>query len=494
MSQTATRIRDTNEFMTAVSVKERIAACLSVFIKKQLPTVGIGRNAATENVGKHEYDGKTLTPGMIKELNAGDEVQVVNPTGQGSDATSFTKLQQRMIGAGQGLSYEATSRDMSETNYASARQGAIEDEMTYQEEVEAILAILDEIYETFVISCYLAGLIKVNGDFWTKKDDYLEHGWIKSPKKWIDPLKESSANKTALNTGQKTYKEIAAENGRDWKQQIDDNLEVIEYAKKKGYDLGGVIFDGKLGSEKKNQSQSRQNRMIKPETARKKKPTMMTRAHSPETEKKASQHQTKDRNRGLRELRGSIRALEGDGNERTFELSFSSEEPYTRWFGQEILDHSEGCVDLTRLNEIGCVLFNHDRDEVIGKITKAWIDNGRGMATIEFDSDEASEVIYQKVKGGTLKGVSVGYLVDDWEEVMPNKTSTDGRFMGPCSIAKKWAPYEISIVSVPADPTVGVGREMEEKSEPGTQDIPLDIYERQLQINKNRMEVKENDD
>lgn len=183
-------------------------------------------------------------------------------------------------------------------------------------------------------------------------------------------------------------------------------------------------------------------------------------------EKKASQHQTKDRNRGLRELRGSIRALEGDGNERTFELSFSSEEPYTRWFGQEILDHSEGCVDLTRLNEIGCVLFNHDRDEVI----------------------------YQKVKGGTLKGVSVGYLVDDWEEVMPNKTSTDGRFMGPCSIAKKWAPYEISIVSVPADPTVGVGREMEEKSEPGTQDIPLDIYERQLQINKNRMEVKENDD
>ena len=68
-----------------------------------------------------------------------------------------------MIGAGQGLSYEATSRDMSETNYASARQGAIEDEMTYQEEEEAILAILDEIYETFVISCYLTGLIKVNG-------------------------------------------------------------------------------------------------------------------------------------------------------------------------------------------------------------------------------------------------------------------------------------------------------------------------------------------
>lgn len=144
MSPTIPRIRDTNEFMTAVSVKERIAACLSVFIKKTLPPVGIGRGTNSDNSAKHDYDGKTLTPGMIKELNAGDDVQVVNPTGQATDATAFTKLQQRMIGAGQGLSYEATSRDMSETNYASARQGAIEDEMTYQEEVDAIMDVMDE--------------------------------------------------------------------------------------------------------------------------------------------------------------------------------------------------------------------------------------------------------------------------------------------------------------------------------------------------------------
>lgn len=245
MTPTVTRIRDTNEFMTAVSVKERIAACLSVFIKKSLPPIGIGRagsNAA--NAGQHSYDGKTLTPGMIKELNAGDEVQVVNPTGQAIDATSYTKLQQRLIGSGQGLSYEATSRDMSETNYASARQGMIEDEMTYQEEEEAILEIMNEIYETFVISCVLAGNISLN-NFWNKKDDYMKHEWVKQPKKWIDPLKESSATKTALNTGQKTYKQIAAEAGKDWRQQIDDTAEVIEYARQKGVDMEGVIFGGK---------------------------------------------------------------------------------------------------------------------------------------------------------------------------------------------------------------------------------------------------------
>lgn len=200
----------------------------------------------------------------------------------------------------------------------------------------------------------------------------------------------------------------------------------------------------------------------------------------------------KEKNKGIRELYDcSIRAAEGEGKERTFTLSFSSEEPYVRWFGQEILDHSEGCVDLERLNSIGVVLFNHDRNNVVGKIDRAWIEGGRGYAEITFDSDDASEKIYRKVQSGTLKGVSVGYRVEDWEEVMPNKQSQDGRFAGPCSIAKKWAPYEVSIVSVPADPTVGVGRSLEEDSV----DEVFETYARQLQYNQNlfKKEATNND-
>lgn len=197
------------------------------------------------------------------------------------------------------------------------------------------------------------------------------------------------------------------------------------------------------------------------------------------------QKRSKKDNQATRELRvNSIRALEGEGNERKFILSFSSEEPYERWWGTEILDHSEGSINLDRLNDIGCLLFNHNRDSVIGKINKAWIENGRGQAEVEFDSDEESEKIYQKVKTGTLKGVSVGYSIDSWEEVAANKTSADGRFTGPCDIARKWTPYEISIVSIPADPTVGVGRQLEkEKNEKS--DSMLSYYEKQLQINQN---------
>lgn len=119
---------------------------------------------------------------------------------------------------------------------------------------------------------------------------------------------------------------------------------------------------------------------------------------------------------------------------------------------------------------------------MIGKILRAWIENSRGQAEIEFDTDEQSEIIYQKVKSGTLKGVSIGYRIESLEEVQAGKTTADGRFTGPAEIARKWWPYEISIVSVPADGTVGVGREAETAAEQST---PLDVYRARLQINLN---------
>ena len=244
LSPTATRIRDANEFMTAVSVKERIAACLSVFIKKTIPTTGIGRGVQQQGGPQISYEGKSIAPGMIKELNAGDEIQVVNPTGQATDAASFVKQQQRLIGAGQGLSYEATSRDMSQSNYSSARQGIIEDEQTYAEDRELFDEFRDEVYETFVISGVLCGLFDIP-DFWDpeKKKKYLSHKWIAAPKKWIDPLKEVQAMKIAVQTGQKTFQQAAAESGRDWKDVVDDMAEVLEYGREKGIELGGVIYD-----------------------------------------------------------------------------------------------------------------------------------------------------------------------------------------------------------------------------------------------------------
>ncbi len=160
----------------------------------------------------------------------------------------------------------------------------------------------------------------------------------------------------------------------------------------------------------------------------------------------------------------AIREINED--ERRVNISFSSEQAVSRWFGSEILSHDAGCVILDRINSIGVALFNHKRDVVIGKIENARVDDTekKTYADIVFDDDDESERIYKKVKSGTLKGISVGYSVDVWEEVMAGKISSNGRYTGPAYIATRWTPLEISVVSVPADDSVGVGRDLGEES------------------------------
>jgi phage major head subunit gpT-like protein len=169
----------------------------------------------------------------------------------------------------------------------------------------------------------------------------------------------------------------------------------------------------------------------------------------------------------IRTLKADFVRAAGE-NANQFELSFSSEVIVGRWYGNEILSHAEGSVDLSRLATVGTVLFNHGRDVRVGKmpiarIVKTWLDSTQKKcrALIEFDFDEDSQLIKSKVESGSLPGVSFGYSVDSWEEVSSGKMDSSGRFMGPASIALRWSPYEISIEPIPADPTVGVGRENE---------------------------------
>jgi len=156
-----------------------------------------------------------------------------------------------------------------------------------------------------------------------------------------------------------------------------------------------------------------------------------------------------------------------DEASRIATLSFSSEAPVARqsWFAgawTEILRHEPNAIDMTRLRDLGVLLYMHSSFSPIGSITEPYLDEGKRkcIAKARFDTDPQSDLVFQKVLSGTLRGVSVGYRVldDDWEVVKDGKMSSCGRFAGPCEIANRWMPYEVSIVSLPADATVGVGR------------------------------------
>lgn len=162
--------------------------------------------------------------------------------------------------------------------------------------------------------------------------------------------------------------------------------------------------------------------------------------------------------------------------DRTAELSFSSEKPVTRWYGEEVLSHKAGAVKLERINSTGCLLFNHDRNRVIGKVVKARIKGRRGVATVQFDEDEESTIIFNKVRSGSLRGTSVSYIIHEMER----RSKKEQGQTRDIYTATSWEPTEISIVSVPADPSVGVGRSIIE-ADTGS----LNRFKHQLKINEN---------
>ncbi len=215
------RLRDLNQYINAVSVKERVLACLSVFIKKAAQVMNFGNPKNRDRTDSATgYRTQTLSPGMINYLDAGDSVEVVNPSGQASNAKDFVSMLQHSIGAAMGLSYEATTRDMSQVNYSSARQGLLDDQRTYQIWQHYIIEhFCQPVYEKFLECCVLSGKLDIPG-FFTEKEKYIRCEWIPNGMSWIDPLKEVRANEYALNSNQITLEEICASRGQDYRDVL----------------------------------------------------------------------------------------------------------------------------------------------------------------------------------------------------------------------------------------------------------------------------------
>ncbi len=143
-----------------------------------------------------------------------------------------------------------------------------------------------------------------------------------------------------------------------------------------------------------------------------------------------------------------------DEDKRLASVAFSSEEPVARGFGNEVLDHSIKSVNLGRLRNGGAVLWNHDPDQLIGVVEKASIDDDRrGRAVVRFADTPDAENVWQKVRQGIARQISVGYRIDKLEKESEDET-------GPTYRVTKWTPHEVSFVSIGADSTTQVGRDL----------------------------------
>jgi HK97 family phage major capsid protein/HK97 family phage prohead protease len=140
-----------------------------------------------------------------------------------------------------------------------------------------------------------------------------------------------------------------------------------------------------------------------------------------------------------------------DEGKRTVDVAITSEYPVRRWYGEEILSHEQGAIRLERLQNGGSLLFNHDVNALIGVVENVRLDADKVLrGTVRFGTDELSNTRFAQVKDGILRSISAGYMIHSYSE---EKIEDTYRY-----IATDWEPYEVSFVTVPADPTVGEGR------------------------------------
>lgn len=139
-----------------------------------------------------------------------------------------------------------------------------------------------------------------------------------------------------------------------------------------------------------------------------------------------------------------------DAGKRRVKVAVSSEEPVERSFGIEILDHKPGSIDLSFLNSGRApLLLDHDPTQQIGVVESVTLDGSarRLRATVRFGKNGLAKDVFDDVEDGIRGNISVGYQI--------NKLEKEGK---ETFRAVSWMPMEVSIVSIPADRTVGVGR------------------------------------
>ena len=149
-----------------------------------------------------------------------------------------------------------------------------------------------------------------------------------------------------------------------------------------------------------------------------------------------------------------------DVEARTATLAFASETPYERYWGIEILDCTATSMRTGRLRSGANLLCDHDGTDVVGVIESVEIGPDRvGRAVVRFGKSARAEEVWQDVVDGIRRNVSVGYMIHKAQLV----ESADGV---ETYRVTDWEPFEVSLVSIPADASVGVGRSAEQLEAP----------------------------
>lgn len=177
-------------------------------------------------------------PGVFKYLRPGESVQVPNTARPGGQFAPFMKMMLRGSAAGLGASYEAISKDFSESNYSSSRLALLADRDNWRKVQNWVITHFhQQVFEAWLDMAVLSGELKI-ADYETNPEKYQDVRWLPRGWAWVDPQKEVNAYRDAILGGLTSVTKVVAQEGED----MEDLFNEIAAERKLAESLG-LVFD-----------------------------------------------------------------------------------------------------------------------------------------------------------------------------------------------------------------------------------------------------------
>lgn len=201
-------------YMEASVVAARSAACLMGFIETpegELTGDGlIGEDRVTD-----------FEAGVIKKLNAGEKINVPQLNKPSGEFEPFMRLMLRGVASSMGMSYEAISKDYSQSNYSSSRMALLPERDNWRIIQQWLIgAFHEKVFDQWLEMAVLTGELdlpryELQPEFYCDSIRWLPRGW-----QFIDPMKDAEAAKMQIRSGLSTVADVLAQQGKDYEELL----------------------------------------------------------------------------------------------------------------------------------------------------------------------------------------------------------------------------------------------------------------------------------
>lgn len=197
-----------------------VASCFTAVIKTDSPAGSLlapqDEDTTDDNGNSLEY----LEPGMVARLKPGESIEGINPGRPNAAADPWIRLMLRGICAGTGTSYEAVSKDFSNTSYSSSRTSKLEDRPRYRRWQNMLIdGLCQPVWDEFCNAAARDGIenFPTSTELLDNRRKVAPVEWQRPEWEWVDPTSEQNAAQASIDNFMSTYSDELGSRGRSWR-------------------------------------------------------------------------------------------------------------------------------------------------------------------------------------------------------------------------------------------------------------------------------------